>query len=161
MKQNMTVTLDNTEYTIEINGSMFSVNGQPFVIDIGEDGTVTVDGIAYDVMLKDDVATVGGIDHQVQVSGLKSRPSVASSAPPLPQGGGEGEIRAIMPGTIVRIPVSEGDEVKEDDVLVVLEAMKMENELRASFPGTVGAVFVQPGQIVAMNAVLVRIDSVI
>jgi len=159
LKKNLTVTLDNLEYTIEIDGNTFLVNGQPFIVAFEQDGLVTVDGIAYEVILEDDTVTVDGIVRQVRVSGLNHRPSVDKSATPPPSIGGEGEIRAIMPGTIVRIPVSEGDEVTENDVLIVLEAMKMENELRASVSGKVSAVFVQPGQTVEMNAVLVRIDS--
>jgi pyruvate carboxylase subunit B len=64
-----------------------------------------------------------------------------------------------MPGTIVRILVDEGDEVKDGDVILVLEAMKMENELRAPISGVVSAIHVHQGQAVEMNAVLAEVES--
>ncbi len=63
-----------------------------------------------------------------------------------------------MPGTIVRVPVAEGDQVEVGDVVLVLEAMKMENELYAPVTGTVKAIYVEPGQAVEMNAVLAEIE---
>jgi biotin carboxyl carrier protein len=156
----LTVSLDNLDYTVEIKGNTFVVNGQPFAVGYDDiDGSVTIDGIVYDVVLDGETAIVDGAAYQARVSGLNSRPSVGIPVAPPASMGGEGEIRAIMPGTIVQVSVSEGDEVAENDVVVVLEAMKMENELRAPTNGRVGAVFVQPGQTVEMNVVLVRIDA--
>jgi biotin carboxyl carrier protein len=53
-----------------------------------------------------------------------------------------------MPGSILEVKVNVGDNVNEGDVLVVLEAMKMENELTASQSGTVGQVLVKKGDTV-------------
>ena len=69
----------------------------------------------------------------------------------------EGTVRTPMPGIIVRIPVSVGAEVAEGDVLVVVEAMKMENEYRAAADGVVAAIHVTTGQSVDANAVLVTL----
>lgn len=69
------------------------------------------------------------------------------------------ELRAPMPGLIVRIEVVEGQEVDEGDGLVVMEAMKMENELRADSPGRVESIQVQPGQAVERDAVLLRLEN--
>jgi biotin carboxyl carrier protein len=155
----LTITFDNLDYEVEINGNTFIVNGQPFVIGTDDrDGCVTIDGIAYDVVLDGESAVVDGVTYQVRISGLNRRPPVALPAAPPTSDGEVGEIRAIMPGTIVQVSVAEGDAVAENDVVVVLEAMKMENELRAPTDGRIGAVFVHPGQTVEMNTVLVRID---
>ncbi len=54
-------------------------------------------------------------------------------------------LKAPMPGSVLEVKVSEGDSVKDGDVLLVLEAMKMENELSASQPGTVSRVMVKKG----------------
>jgi biotin carboxyl carrier protein len=64
------------------------------------------------------------------------------------------QLRAPMPGLVVRIPVQEGEEVAAGTGLVVVEAMKMENELKAPVDGTVGKVHVVPGARVEKGAVL-------
>jgi biotin carboxyl carrier protein len=63
-----------------------------------------------------------------------------------------------MPGKIVRVLVKRGDVVKPRQVLVVVEAMKMENELRATRNGTVAGVFVSEGQSVEAGTALVTLD---
>ena len=60
-----------------------------------------------------------------------------------------------MPGNILKVNVSAGQSVKEGDVLVVLEAMKMENEIMAPRAGTVAQVLVSKGSTVDTGAVLV------
>jgi len=70
---------------------------------------------------------------------------------------GAGQIKAPMPGLVVRILAVEGQRVGAGDGLVVLEAMKMENELKASGPGVVGRVVVAPGDTVERGAVLVEL----
>ncbi|MGC6494074.1 MAG: acetyl-CoA carboxylase biotin carboxyl carrier protein subunit [Myxococcota bacterium] len=72
-------------------------------------------------------------------------------------GAGEGVLTTQMPGAIVRVPVSVGDTVTEGQVIVVVEAMKMENEFRAPFDGVVEALSVEAGQAVEAGAVLARL----
>ena len=62
-----------------------------------------------------------------------------------------------MPGTIVRVNVKAGDAVKKGDVLVVLEAMKMENDISAPVDGTVAAVIATQGASVSTDEVLVTL----
>ena len=71
---------------------------------------------------------------------------------------GSGEIRALMPGKIVRIDVSAGQPVAEKQSLVIMESMKMETTLAAPHPGTVSAVKCQVGQIVEMGELLVIVE---
>ncbi|WP_256944023.1 biotin/lipoyl-containing protein, partial [Halobacterium hubeiense] len=73
------------------------------------------------------------------------------------EGGGE-TVESEMQGTILSVDVAEGDEVEPGDVLVVLEAMKMENDVVASHGGTVTQVAVEEGDSVDMGDVLVVID---
>jgi len=64
-------------------------------------------------------------------------------------------IIAPMPGLVVKVEVSEGDEVHPGQGVVIVEAMKMENELKAEAAGVVGAVHVRPGDTVEKGQVLV------
>jgi biotin carboxyl carrier protein len=158
MEQSFTLTLDDTEYAVEVHGNTFTVDGHPFVVGFDDDGRVTVDGIAYDITLDGDMAIVDGIARQIQVSGLEKERASAAGPRPAPSIAGAGAVQAIMPGSIVRVLAAPGDEVAVGDVLLVLEAMKMENELQAPISGVVKAIYVEPGQAVEMNAVLAEIE---
>jgi biotin carboxyl carrier protein len=63
-----------------------------------------------------------------------------------------------MPGKVVKLPVTEGQQVETGDVLVVLEAMKMETALRAESPATVRQIRVTLGQMVDHGAVLLELS---
>jgi len=66
-------------------------------------------------------------------------------------------VKSPMPGNILKIVVSQGQKVNEGDVLVVLEAMKMENEVTATKSGTVAQIAVSKGQVVETGTPLVVI----
>ena len=83
-------------------------------------------------------------------------PAAAPAAPAAPAGSGEA-VSAPMPGTILKVNVSNGQAVKAGTVLVVLEAMKMENEIMAPKDGTVTQVAVLTGASVDTGAPLVYI----
>ncbi len=70
-----------------------------------------------------------------------------------------GQLEAPIPGRVVKVPVSVGDEVDQGQTLVVLEAMKMENELEADGAVRVVAVHVEPGQAVEAGTVLVELEA--
>jgi pyruvate carboxylase subunit B len=67
------------------------------------------------------------------------------------------EVRALMPGRIVEVAVALGDSVESGNLLLVLEAMKMQNELRATRSGVVTQCVATPGQTVEAGALLVTI----
>ena len=75
-------------------------------------------------------------------------------APAAPTSSGSVTINAPMPGTILKVNVATGQAVKKGDVLMILEAMKMENEIMAPSNGTVASVNVQAGASVDSGAVL-------
>jgi biotin carboxyl carrier protein len=75
------------------------------------------------------------------------------------RGEAEEEVRATMPGRVLEVLVAEGDRVAAGDVLVVLEAMKMQNEIRASAGGTVARCAVSPGDAVEGRALLLVLSS--
>lgn len=66
-------------------------------------------------------------------------------------------VKSPMPGNILKINVSEGQKVNEGDVLLILEAMKMENEVTATKSGTVAQIAVSKGQVVETGTPLVVI----
>lgn len=70
---------------------------------------------------------------------------------------GQQQVRAPMPGKVIRILVSEGMAVQADQGLLVVEAMKMQNEIRTSRSGTVERIFVREGQAVAAGEPLAAI----
>ena len=68
------------------------------------------------------------------------------------------EVRATLPGLVVSVAVSDGDEVAEGAALMTIEAMKMQNEVRSPRAGRVVAVTVAAGQTVSAGASLLRIE---
>jgi propionyl-CoA carboxylase alpha chain len=70
-----------------------------------------------------------------------------------------GSLHAPMPGRVLRVDVSVGDQVEEGQTLIVLEAMKMEHTLRAPWPGTVTSVGAASGQQVEADVVLVVVEA--
>ena len=87
---------------------------------------------------------------------VEATPSAAPAAAPAVTGAGE-KVDSPMPGTILKVNVAAGQTVKKGDLLVVLEAMKMENEIFAPKGGTVSQVLVEKGASVNTGDVLVVI----
>ncbi len=87
-------------------------------------------------------------------------PAAAAPAPaPAPAAGlAAGEtVKSPMPGNILKINVQQGQKVNEGDVMIVLEAMKMENDIVAPKSGTVAQIVVSKGQVVETGAPLLVI----
>jgi biotin carboxyl carrier protein len=82
------------------------------------------------------------------------RDRLAHAADHGPGASGEEEIRALMPGRVVEVAVAAGDRVEARSLLLVLEAMKMQNEIRASRGGLVTRVAVEAGKAVEGGALL-------
>ena len=155
MKREFSVTLDSTTYKIVVDGNSILVDGQPFVVGL-EGEQVLVDGTPYDVKLEDGRAVVSGIPHELSVEGLEE----GKAGPPVPAAvaASEGAVTAIMPGKIIRVLVAEGDQVAEEDIVCILEAMKMENELKAPKSGVIKKLYVRSGQDVETGSVLAEIE---
>ena len=115
----------------------------------GNEYTVKVNGKNYAVKLDGDKATVNGKTYDINVKeGIESSSASTSS--------GEGEeVKAGVPGNVLRIEAPEGTEVAEGDVLLVLEAMKMEIEVKSPKAGTVQSVLVSQGEKVVNGQALV------
>lgn len=92
----------------------------------------------------------------------KSRPAVAKNEPVQPKASASsGSVKTIdspLPGNILEIKVSEGDKVTKGTVVMIMEAMKMENNIVCEFDGVVAAIKVKTGQSVLQNDVLIEIE---
>ena len=114
---------------------------------------VTVNGTAYEVTLEAvDASEVKAAPAQsAQAPSPAPAPAVAPAAP---VSGGKETITSPMPGNILAVNVTNGAAVKKGDVLMILEAMKMENEIMSPCDGTVLSVNVTKGATVETGAVL-------
>ena len=103
---------------------------------------------------------VNGTVYEVELEEMTAAPAAPAAAPAAPAAapaaGGE-KVTSPMPGTILSVNVAAGDAVKRGQVLMILEAMKMENEIMAPKDGTVTQVLVAKGATVDTGAPLVVI----
>ena len=99
--------------------------------------------------------TVNGTAYEITLEAIDAKDVKAAPAPAAAPAGGE-SVTAPMPGNIVDVKVANGAQVKKGDVLIILEAMKMENEIMAPCDGTVNVV-VTKGSSVETGAVLCTI----
>lgn len=114
---------------------------------------VNVNGTSYEVEVEEIAAGAA------PVASAAPAPAVAPVAAPAPAAAPAGatSVAAPMPGNIIDVKVNVGDVVKEDTIVVLLEAMKMENEIFAGVNGKVTAVNVTKGATVNSGDVLVVI----
>ena len=88
---------------------------------------------------------------------VAAAPVAAPAAAPAPAAAGEGVVQSPMPGNINAVKFSAGQSVKAGDVIIILEAMKMENEIVAPKAGTLKSVFVTKGATVNTGDALFEI----
>lgn len=113
---------------------------------------ITVNGTAYEVEVEE-VKSAGAAPRKAAAPAPAAAPA-APAAPAVPKkaaqaaGAGEHSIDAPMPGKIVKLVANVGQSVQAGDVLLILEAMKMQNEITADAAGTVKAFNVAAGEAV-------------
>ena len=113
---------------------------------------ITVNGKAYEV----EVEEVGGMTAAPAPAPVAA-PAPAPAPAPVAAPAGSTAVKSPMPGTILDIKVAAGQKVSKGDVLVILEAMKMENEIMAPSDGTVVAISTSKGASVNSGDVLVSL----
>jgi biotin carboxyl carrier protein len=120
---------------------------------------IAIDGKEYLVEMEE----IGGVQQPVQAP-VAAAPAAPVAAPAeqapaaVPVSAASGDaMTAPMPGTILRVLVNIGDEVKENQPLLILEAMKMENEVVANHAGKVAGIHVNQGQVVNAGDALITI----
>ena len=119
--------------------------------------TITVNGTTYDVSVEEGVrspqaaapvspAPVAAPKPAAAPQEAPSAPAAAPAKPAASGSAGSVKVNSPMPGKILNIKASVGQAVKKGDVILILEAMKMENEIVAPQDGTVASIDVAAGQ---------------
>lgn len=148
-------------YLVREDGAVkVEVDGETVDVKVVEEtaGTLVLEikGERFTVALRgDDAVLVDGAEMEMHLSDF--RPTGAPGA----HGAGRGKgarVKPPMPGKIVAVKVEAGQEVQQGQVLVILEAMKMQNEIASPASGVVKAVHVKPGQTVEGKDLLVEIE---
>jgi len=123
---------------------------------------VKVDGEEYDVELEkqDGVwnVTIEGKIFNIEIEGGSVGETSGSKRKKSARGKKSGTISSTIPGKIVSISIKEGQIVSEGDVVMILEAMKMQNEIQAPLSGMVTAINCKPGDSVEANSPLIIIQ---
>lgn len=145
MKQ-FQITINDTSYEVEILNDPRQEEVQVRVN--GEEFTVKTD------LAGQSEAVVAPSPVQQRVAAPMSAPAASSA----PVAAGPGTVRSPLPGTIVSVKVSAGQQVKANDELCVIEAMKAMNVIRAPRDGKVGKVYVSKGVNVAHGVPLMDIE---
>lgn len=118
----------------------------------GNDYTVNVNGKSYGVSLSGDSATVNGVSYAIDVKeGIVAGASAATT------GGAVESVKAPLPALVLKLPVNVGDSVAKDDVVIILEAMKMETPVGSPRDGVIKSILVKQGDQVTADQVLVEL----
>ncbi|MBN8581332.1 MAG: biotin/lipoyl-binding protein [Anaerolineae bacterium] len=159
-------TIDGKEFVIEVVDERHvrvgdrllpvdfqSVSGQPVY-------SLIVDGKSYESFVyqgdEDWEVLLRGRQFQVKVEDEREKRLKAAAGGGVVEGG-EFHLKAPMPGLVVAISVSEGQEVKKGQVLVILESMKMQNELKSPRDGTISHIKVKAGESVEQKQILLNL----
>ena len=115
---------------------------------------ISVNGVAYSVSVEETAAGAAPVAPAAAPAPKAAPAPAAAAAPAAPAV----EVKAPMPGNILDVKVAAGASVKAGDVLVILEAMKMENEIVAPQDGTVASINVHKGDTVNSGDTLVSMN---
>ena len=121
-----------------------TLNGKVYEVEVEQGQAILLDEYA--------IATPVSAPAAAPAAAVQAAPPVSAPSP----GGGEA-ITSPLPGNILKILVRAGDSVKAGQVVLVLEAMKMENEITASKDGVVGQILTNEGAVVSTGTALLTI----
>ncbi len=169
------VTIGGRTYEVEVRGDRVIVDGHEYPVTVRDDGahlTVNAGGVPYRIQLPPPDQRVSGMEVQVDYRpftitwegrlgggpAVRERPPAAAAGSSGARPAARGAVTAQISGKVVRINVKPGQAVAKGDVLLILEAMKMENEIKAPADGTVKDIPISEGARVAEGDVLVVIE---
>ena len=147
----MKVIVNNNLYDVEIVGDEnIKVNGEEILVK-SHDDYITLEGTDFYLDFEEE-----GEDPSLMILNgmayLVSRGSLTENVPD--------DIRAPISGKVIEIPARKGHKVERGQVMIVLEAMKMENEIKSPATGWIKDVIVSKGQSVKTGDILVTFDTV-
>jgi biotin carboxyl carrier protein len=163
------VTVDEQVFEVDLTAQGVSVNGRVIDVELSAiPGTsvrrLSVKGKSHTLHVAADQGKgewdlhLDGERYQVTVEDERTH-AIRAMTGSSNVAHGPKSVRAPMPGLVVRVQVTAGDEVRAGQGVLIIEAMKMENELRAESPGRVSKVHAQPGQPVEKGAVLIEFEG--
>jgi biotin carboxyl carrier protein len=167
------VTIGGRTYDVEVRGDRVVVDGHEFPVSVRDDGaykTVKAGDVTYRVQLPPPDQRASGMQVQVDYrpftveyegrlgGGPAPRATAARPGASRSPAAAKGAITAQIAGRIVRVDAKVGDQVKAGDVLLILEAMKMENEIKAPVDGVVKEIPVSEGARVTEGDVLAVVE---
>lgn len=155
LKVNKTYSFDLSEESIDKLDSVETTEGQFHILQNNTSAkatftksdfnkksyTVNVNNNSYTVQIND------ALDQQIETLGFEIGASKQVNS-----------IKAPMPGLILEVSVKEGQNVKEDDALLILEAMKMENIINSPRDGVIKSIAVNQGETVDKNSLLIEFE---
>jgi len=133
------------EFQFKINGTEYKTSVKELENGMTE---VTVNGKAYQVEMEKKAAPV-------KAAAPKAAPAAAPAAKAAAAPAGGFQVKSPLPGSVIKVVVSEGQAVKKGDTLLTLESMKMENVVAAECDGTVKQIAVSAGQNVMQDDLLI------
>jgi acetyl/propionyl-CoA carboxylase alpha subunit len=160
-------TIENREFLIEIlDKNHVSVNGVIYAVDFESPGDQPVHSLLIDGKSYEAYISPREIGWQVLLHGSRYLLQVEDEREKMLRAGlgggpsptGEYHLKSPMPGLVVSIPVSEGQQVSSGDVLLILESMKMQNELRSPRDGIVTRLRVKIGDSVERRETLLTVS---
>ena len=142
------------EFSFKINGTEYKTSVKEIEGGITE---VTVNGKTYQVEMEQKKAPVVAPKTAPAAAPKAEAPKAAPVAKPAAPAGGK-KVTSPLPGSVIKVLVSEGQAVKKGDTLLTLESMKMENTIAAEWDGTVKQILVTAGQNVMQEDVLLVME---
>jgi len=152
-----------------MNKYQYKVQGVDYEVEIeeveGNIAKVNVNGIPFEVELQ---KPINAAKHPTMAKPkveapkpVAPAPAPAASAPAQPAApvGAGNPIKAPLPGTVTEVKVQVGQQVNVGDIVLVLEAMKMQNNIEAEYAGTVTSITAKPGDTVMEGSVLLTIGN--
>ena len=149
-----------------MNKYQYKVQGVDYEVEIeeveGNIAKVNVNGIPFEVEMQ---KPINAAKHPTMARPKREAPKPAVAAPqpaaapaqPAAAAGAGNPVKAPLPGTVTEIKVQVGQQVNVGDIVLVLEAMKMQNNIESEFSGTVTSITVKQGETVMEGTVLMTI----
>ncbi len=143
------------EFAFKLNGAEYKCAVEQ--IEAGK-AQVTVNGKVYEVETEAAAPAAKPVAKPAPVAPKPAAPAAAPKAeakPAATPAAGGVQVKSPLPGSVIKVLVSEGQAVKKGDTLLTLESMKMENAIMAEADGTVKQIAVTPGQNVMQDDLLI------